>query len=262
MTSALIGLLLAMAVVIGPILITEGNRAIFISVEALIIVMGGTTAIALIAYPFRHVKHLLRVTFIVIKRQVDDGPKIAREVIELAIKTRGDRNLLQNAKENTRDLFLRDGVQLILDKIDEDLETILTDRIRTRQEEDDVIVGMIRKLGNFPPALGLLATVLALVNLLQSMGTAGGMASLGPTMAVGLVGTLYGIVVSNLVFAPIAENLAYKSSLEVRNRQIAMTGLLLLAARKSPIIVQESVNSMLRVELRVDLIGADTEGNS
>lgn len=259
MTSALIGLLIAIGVVIGPIFVMDGNRAIFISLEALIIVIGGTISIALIAYPFRHVKHLLRVVFIVLKRQVDDGPLIAKEVIELAIKTRGDRNLLQNSLETIRDPFLRDGVQLILDKIEDDLENILVDRIRTRQEEDDHISAMVRKLGSFPPALGLLATVLALVNLLQTMGGASGMASLGPTMAVGLVGTLYGIVISNLLFAPVAENLAYKSTLDLRNRQIAMTGLLLVSAKKSPVVVQESVNSMLRVEMRIDLIGAGAE---
>ena len=117
MTSALIGLLIAIGVVIGPIFVMEGNRTIFISVEALIIVIGGTVSIALIAYPFRHVKHLLRVVFIVLKRQVDDGPVIAKEVIELAIKTRGDRNLLQSSLETIRYPFLRDGVQLILDKV-------------------------------------------------------------------------------------------------------------------------------------------------
>jgi chemotaxis protein MotA len=106
--------------------------------------------------------------------------------------------------------------------------------------------------------LGLLATVLSLVTLLEGLGGAkAGMSSLGPSMAVGLVGTLYGIVLSNLFFSPIAENLSIKSALDTKNRQIAMVGILLLQAQESALVVQESLNAMLDVGQRIDLLGAD-----
>lgn len=256
MFSHILGLIIALGVVVGPIIVMGGNQAIFISIEAIIIVGGGTAAIALIAYPYRHVKHLLRVMFVVVRKEVDDGPMVAREIIEVSMKTRGERTLLQGEVENIRNAFFKDAVELIIERIDEELCDILEERIKLKQEEDERIAGMIRKLGTFPPALGLLATVLALVHLLQSMGSgATGMQNLGPSMAIGLVGTLYGIVASNLFFAPIAENLSIKSAFDVRNRQMVVIGIELLLAKKSPLIVQEAVNSMLRFEQRVDMIG-------
>lgn len=259
----LLGLILALGVVIGPILVMGGDTAIYISIEGLIIVMGGTVAIALIAYPLRQVTYLAKVVFVIVRQEPDSGPAVAREIVELSLRTRGDRNLLQGALESIRYPFLRDAIGLIVDRVEDDLEGILRERIRHKEEEDGRIASMVRKLGTFPPALGLLATVLALVNLLQSLGTGEtGMQSLGPSMAIGLVGTLYGIVISNLFFAPIAENLTAKSAVDIRIREMVLVGTSLLTARKSPVVVQEAVNSLLRVHQRVQVIGGSADGSS
>ena len=257
MISHLSGFLIAIGVVTLPILIMGGNSSIFLSLEGLLIVVFGTVAIALIAYPFRHIKHLLFVIKVILRKEPEEGPEIAKQIIELSLNTRGERALLESELPKIKNLFLKDGVSLIIDKTEENLESFLMERIQTKKTEDEFIINMIKKLGSFPPALGLLATVLSLVHLLQNMGSGpDGMASLGPTMAIGLVGTLYGIVMSNLLFAPIAENLAHKSNQEIKNRKIALVGLLLLAERKGAAMVQDGVNSVLRPEQRVNVIGS------
>jgi chemotaxis protein MotA len=258
MASYAVGFLISLFVVLAPIFVMSNNRGIYISVEAIVVVIGGTVGIALSAFPFSRIKHTVRAVFAIMRREVDDGPVVVREIIELAQRTKGERLALQREIENIRYPFLRDGVQLIVDRIEHKLEDILVDKIRTRQENGQSIVNVVRTLGKFPPALGLLATVLSLVTLLEGLGGAkAGMASLGPSMAVGLVGTLYGIVLANLVFSPVTENLAVKSALDIRNRQITMLGLLLLKAQESPLVVQESLNAMLEVSQRVDVLGVD-----
>jgi chemotaxis protein MotA len=145
--------------------------------------------------------------------------------------------------------------------LEDELEEILNDRIVTKQREEEKVIGMIRVLAKFPPALGLLATVLSLITLLDGLGGDSlGVNSLGPAMAVGLVGTLYGIVLANLVFAPIAENLHAKTMLEVQNRRIALVGLSLIAQKKNPLLVQEMVNSQLSPRERVDVLGINERG--
>jgi chemotaxis protein MotA len=261
MASYAVGFLISMLVVLAPIFVMANNRAIYFSLEAIVIVIGGTAGIALSAFPFKRIKHTITSTISILRRDIDEGPVIVREIIEIAQRTKGERLALQRELETIRYPFLRDGVQLIVDRIEHKLEDILVDRIRTRQENGQSIVNIVRTLGKFPPALGLLATVLSLVTLLEGLGNSkAGMASLGPSMAVGLVGTLYGIVLANLVFSPIAENLAIKSSMDTRNRQITMVGLLLLKAQESPLVVQESLNAMLEISQRVDVLGLDEQG--
>lgn len=263
MASYSVGFLISVLVVLAPIFVMANNRAIYLSLEALVIVIGGTVGIALSAFPFKRLVHTIKSTVTILRREVDDGPVIVREIIELAQKTKGERIALQREIENIKYPFLKDGVQLIVDRIEHKLEDILVDRIRTRQENGQSIVNIMRTLGKFPPALGLLATVLSLVTLLEGLGgSKTGMSSLGPSMAVGLVGTLYGIVLANLVFSPIAENLAIKSSMDTRNRQLTMVGLLLLKAQESPLVVQESLNAMLEISQRVDVLGLEEKGGS
>jgi chemotaxis protein MotA len=261
MPSYAVGFLISMMVVLAPIFVMANNRAIYLSLEALVIVIGGTLGIALSSFPFTKLTHTIKSAVIILRREVDDGPVIVREIIELAQKTKGERIALQRELESIKYPFLKDGIQLIVDRIEHKLEDILVDRIRTRQENGQSIVNIVRTLGKFPPALGLLATVLSLVTLLEGLGgSKTGMSSLGPSMAVGLVGTLYGIVLANLVFSPIAENLAIKSSLDTRNRQLTMVGILLLKAQESPLVVQESLNAMLEIRQRVDVLGLEEKG--
>ena len=258
MASYAIGFLISTLVVIVPILVMANNRAVYISLEGFVIVIGGTIGIAVSAFPFKSLVHTIKSVVTILKNEVDDGPVVVREIIELSQKTKGERASLNKEVDSIRYPFLKDGVQLIIDRIDHKLEDILVDRIRTRQENGQSIVNIVKTLGKFPPALGLLATVLSLVTLLEGLGgSKSGMSSLGPSMAVGLVGTLYGIVLANLVFSPMAENLAVKSSLDTRNRQITMVGLLLLRDQESALVVQESLNAMLEIHQRVDVLGLD-----
>ncbi len=245
-------------VVLMPIFVMANNKAIYISLEGIVIVLGGTLGIALSAYPIGRLKHMVRCVFAILRKEVDDGPIIVKEIVSLSQRTKGERMALRQEVDSIRYPYLKDGVQLIIDRVDHKLEDILVDRIRSRQESSQSVIAIVRTLGKFPPALGLLATVLSLVTLLEGLGGAkAGMSSLGPSMAVGLVGTLYGIVLSNLFFSPIAENLSIKSALDTKNRQIAMVGILLLQAQESALVVQESLNAMLDVGQRIDLLGAD-----
>lgn len=258
MSSYLVGFIFSLLVTLLPILFMAKNKAIYISLEGILVVIGGTIAIALASYPIQKVKLMLKCIFVVTRKEIDDKQVIATEIIKIAQSTRGERGLIQAQLERVRHPFIKDGLLLILDKLEDDLESILSDKIVSKKREDEKIIGMIKNLAKFPPALGLLATVLSLITLLDGLGGGDfGMASLGPAMAIGLVGTLYGIVLANMVFAPVAENLAAKSALDQQNRQIALTGLVLIAQKRSPVVIQEMVNAMMPPGARVDILGLE-----
>lgn len=264
MGSYFLGLLLAIAVTLGPIFLFAENKMIFYSGEGLVIVVGGTMAAALVTFPLKKVLQLIKIVFAVLRKEVEDAPVLVTEIVNVAKETGGDPRALQQLASRIRDPFFRDGVLLIVDRIDEqDLEVILRDRIRVKQELDESNANMLKTLGKYPPAFGLLATVIALVTLLDGMGSGQiGIAKLGPSMAVGLVGTMYGIILANFFFIPMSENLLLKSILELRKRQIGLVGVMLLKAGKSPIVVQETLNSMLEVAKRVDVLGIERSRNS
>lgn len=64
-------------------------------------------------------------------------------------------------------------------------------------------------------------------------------------MAIALVATLYGIVLSNFIFVPIAENLTQQSKEDLVARRIVVEGIMLIASDKPSQFVEEKVKSFL-----------------
>jgi chemotaxis protein MotA len=104
---------------------------------------------------------------------------------------------------------------------------------------------MFKTIGKYPPAFGLLATTLGMIALLQKIGQPGAEKMIGPAMAIGLVGTLYGIAMANLIFLPIADALLEKTEEEMALRRMILEGAMLLKQRVNPVYMRESMNSFL-----------------
>jgi chemotaxis protein MotA len=76
-------------------------------------------------------------------------------------------------------------------------------------------------------------------------------AAIGPAMAVALLTTLYGALVSNLVAIPIADKLAAKLALEQLNRSLVIEGTLHIQAKTNPDIMVEFLNAYLPETQRI-----------
>lgn len=256
MGSAIFGLLLGFGIAIASVFHLANNKAIFLDPMGILIVVGCTFAAAFITFPAKKVIELSKIMILVLRKQTDEAPALVKEIIELARETGAERSALQSSLPRIHDPFFKEGVGLIVDRFDADrIEVILRDRIRVAHELHESHANMLKTLGKYPPAFGLVGTVIGLVALLEGMGGEGGAKNLGPAMAVGLVATLYGLIVANLVFVPMGENLAYKSTFDMRKRRIAMVAVMLLKANETPLVIQETLNSMLRIHERVDVLG-------
>ena len=65
----------------------------------------------------------------------------------------------------------------------------------------------MKKAGDIAPAMGLIGT---LIGLVQMLGNLDDPSSIGPSMAVALLTTFYGAVLANMVFMPLAAKLERK----------------------------------------------------
>jgi chemotaxis protein MotA len=235
---------------------TNNSYGIFWDPVGILIVVGGTITVACTTFSPKKVWKLTKTSFTVMQQKNDDASLLAAEIIALAKDTFGDLAQLQEKNAGIQNLFLKDGIGLIIDRHEaSDIENIMRDRIRIKQENDDSTANMLKTLAKYPPSFGIIGTVLGLIALMLQLGTEGAAEKMGPAMALGLVATLYGLVFTNFILQPLAENLAIKSHEDVRKRQIAMLGVLLIKNGKSPLIIQESVNSLLPVSERVDVLG-------
>ncbi len=129
-------------------------------------------------------------------------------------------------------LMLKEGMILIMDMKDIDhIQDALDSDIRAfsakRQAQIDVFSGA----GGFSPTLGIIGTVMGLVQVLSNMSNA---EELTASIAVAFIATLYGVVFANLIYMPIANQL--KSDLKRQKifKQMIVDGIVLIASGESP----------------------------
>ena len=101
-------------------------------------------------------------------------------------------------------------------------------------------------MGGDAPAFGMLGTLIGLVIMLSNMG--GDPSAIGPSMAVALITTFYGIILARIIFIPLATKVAARNDVTIFKNIMQMEGLVLLAERKSPRYIQDKINSFVDSE--------------
>jgi chemotaxis protein MotA len=87
---------------------------------------------------------------------------------------------------------------------------------------------LFTSLGDSAPGVGMMATVIGLVQLLANMSD---LSSLGPSMALGLLGTLYGLVLAHALYLPLARISASQGVRRANDLNLILTCLKKIAAR-------------------------------
>ena len=88
----------------------------------------------------------------------------------------------------------------------------------------------------------MIGTLIGLVNMLQDMNDP---SSIGPSMAVALITTLYGSILANWICAPVATKLKSKNAEEMMMKEIEIEGLLSIQAGENPRVIEEKLKSFL-----------------
>jgi chemotaxis protein MotA len=127
----------------------------------------------------------------------------------------------------------------------EELRDLLETRVNTHYKLYMAEAKVFKTMAKFPPAFGLMGTTMGMIALLQSLGSPDAKNMIGPAMAIALVATLYGLVLTNFVFIPIAENLTKQTQEDLMARNIVVEGIMLMNADRPTKYVEEKVKSFL-----------------
>jgi chemotaxis protein MotA len=97
-------------------------------------------------------------------------------------------------------------------------------------------------MGAAAPAFGMIGTLIGLVQMLSNMSDP---KQIGPAMAVALLTTLYGAVLANLVFLPLADKLALRSQQEQTCKSIVLEAAIGIIGDLSPRVLEEGLKVYL-----------------
>ena len=240
--ATLIGLASGTAIVMVAILI-GGDFMAFVDVPSLLLVVGGAMAATILRFTLADVLIALKTGIAAALSQSKATPQmLITEIGTLAQKARKEGLIALDGIEIGHDL-LRKGVQLCVDGMAFEFIKDALSRDRDlyieRHEEGERI---FRAIGDAAPAFGMIGT---LVGLVQMLGNMEDPQTIGPAMAIALLTTLYGALISNLVALPIADKLASKAQLEYVQRTLVIEGTLHIQNRTNPDIMVEFLSAYL-----------------
>ncbi len=135
------------------------------------------------------------------------------ETIELCIKL-ADKSrkggLLVLEQEEIDDPFVAKTMDLLVDGYDaETVETLLNKEIYLTRERNQQSVKVMNTFSEFAPAMGMIGTLIGLVAMLKSMEDP---KTIGASMAIALLTTLYGALIANGITTPLAKKLNARSN--------------------------------------------------
>ncbi|MAP31602.1 MAG: flagellar motor protein PomA [Marinobacter sp.] len=246
----LVGLLAGTLIVLLAML-ANATVLTFLNLPGLAIVLGGTFAVTLIKFRMPSVLSAFRLAFrAAFTDRLARPAELIREVGVLARVVRKE-GILGLENHDTQDEFLKKAINLCVDGHPPELveEALLQDSQQTA-ERYEVAERVFRGIGESAPAIGMLGT---LVGLVQMLNTLDDPSSIGPAMAIALLTTLYGAFIAQLMALPLADKLQLKAEDDARNQMLIITSIKSMMRGENPRVMTELLSSYVSPEHRTNL---------
>jgi len=245
-----IGITLGFIMIMLAITSKEGTDGLarFIDISSIFIVLGGIVASLFIAFKMDQLKTGGKVLKEAFYKNNQELPQLIALFVMLSERARREGILaLENELENVDDDFVKKGILLAVDGIEPEVINDIMNAEITAMEERHIKGRMIiEKAGEYAPAWGMIGTLTGLILMLNNLTDP---ASLGPNMAVALITTLYGTVLANLVFLPMASKLENKTEDEIFMKEIIIEGVIGVQSGQNPRILEEKLSAFLSDEV-------------
>ncbi|MBT6120909.1 motility protein A [bacterium] len=246
-----LGIFLGLGLLLHAIGIENGLK-LFLHTDSILIVLGGLLGATLVHFPMSQLlklKSRLKKVFFSKKINYFEDIKNIIVIVERS-KKEGRRALIQDI-DGIKDHFLKNGLTLIADNVDvSDVRKILRENINFMDFRHDQGIRFFEQMGKYAPGFGLIGTLIGLVLLLAGLSDP---ENIGANMSIALVTTLYGVLLSNLIFFPLAGRMRILSNEELLQKEMYLEGLVALSEGASTYVIREKMSMLLPLKERMEI---------
>lgn len=239
----LIGVALSLTVFTCSFLLTGAAGAYF-NLAAFLVVMSGLSAAMLISYPMGHVKNAFKVARNAYANGRTSAEEIVNTLLDLSVKSKVDGVLsLERSANKATSSFMKNGLCLLVDNYkEEEIRECLNAEMAffnlRRQQSERFFLTLARTA----PAFGVAGSVIGLIGLLMGINDT---AVILKNIPVAFISTLYGLILSHLVFSPIAENINYSTRAELLNQKLVLEGIVAISKEQNSYKLERKLASFL-----------------
>lgn len=241
--SSIIGVVSGMGFVLGTIML-GGSIMTFFNIPSILIVMGGTLAASMIAYPLRDFLSIFKTTMKIFIFKLQPADEIINKLVEVSNKARKEGLLsIEGEMRNTDNPYLAQALQMTVDGVKTtDIAAIMQKQMALTKKNLNVGANIFASMGSYAPAFGMIGTLIGLVQMLANLDDP---SSIGPKMAIAMITTFYGSVLANLFFIPMGNKLAGRNEEEMINMTIIFEGIISIREGEHPKLMEDKLNIYL-----------------
>lgn len=241
----ILGIVLAFGATIAGISATAIGLSYFLQPAGALIVLGGTIGVILITTPGHALLDSARRVKELFSAHEVDREALIDEIVQYARVARRDGLLaLEPLAQKTGTSLLRDAILLGLDVPDRmELRTLLEAELRLRERQGEMDAKILEVAGGFAPTIGILGTVVGLIDVLRHFSN---VALVGHGIGTAFVSTIYGLTLANLVLLPIANRIRARVADVFEVQELIMESVLALVEGVHPMALRQRLTSFLR----------------
>lgn len=236
MINLVIGLLMASGLLTTVVALGRASASTFVNSEGVIIVFGGTLAILLLNTRFYDMKFFIKNFFKLVN--IQDNKKDLKQTL-ISCSKAFEKGAIPNA---TGEANIDGAIEWIATGLrGKELEKLLEERKNVQLDMLYRCASILQNLSKYPPALGMIGTVVGIISVFQGLGQEGGQSMLGHNLAIAMSSTLYGLVLANFVINPIAELVIQSIQKKEEEINLISETIKMWAQKENSIYIQEHI---------------------
>lgn len=256
--ASIIGATMSFALLIGAIMHGTDNYGAFFSLEGVLIVIGGSLAVAFMSFEAHDVVAALRAIGLMFRKAQATHENLHKDLIEIIawaqiVREKGLRGLEDEfGSKRLKDPFVKYGLSMVVSNYTaEEVRSMMETAADARYERDTIPARVLMSMAGHAPAFGMVGTLVGMVIMLGSFSD--DMSGVGKGLSVSLLATLYGVVSARMFYMPAAAKLSQKEEGSRFRNYLIAEGMAMLVANKTPRHIQDRLNSYLRPDRQHDM---------
>ncbi len=245
--SLLAGAAIALGATVLGILCTGISLRYFFQPAGAAIVLGGTLGAILVTTPRTALRNSLRRVAGLISATETNREVLIEEIVSYArLARRGGALSLEPLLDQVGHPFLRNALQLAADVGNrQELQAVLETELRMEERRGDADARALEVAAGYAPTLGIIGTVVGLIDVLRQFSN---LQAVGSGIGTAFVSTIYGLALANLLLLPAAHRIRACVAESYEVQELMIEGVLSIADSVHPSLVRMRLDAFLRVK--------------
>jgi chemotaxis protein MotA len=240
-----IGLLAAAGATLAAIGSTGISLTYFLQPIGGTMVLGGTLGVLLITTPGRALLHSARRVAGLFSAEAVNREALIEEIVGYSRLSRfRGMAALEQVTQQAGHEFLRESLLIAMDVENRpQLEAALESKLRVKERQGEADAKALEVAGGFAPTLGILGTVIGLIDVLRQFSR---LESVAVGIGTAFVSTIYGLGLANLVLLPAAHRIRARAAELSEVHEMIADGVVCLYDGVHPAVIRQRLRAYLR----------------